>query len=302
MPNFSAQTRQGYNGTGSSIAALTLVNFNAATYSIVTHNKDTMQRVDGILPAAIANASGGAVLTQGIISGIDTSSYTVGDILYAGASGTITKTRPSSGYITRVGYVIEAHATTGKISITLPAYALEYSWRDELGSLLVQSKNNPSAKLTENYAEGTLDYTASATTDNYAIINVQLNHDWKTNSTLYPHLHWFQNANARPNWLVKYRIQKNGEAKTTAWTNLKLDDDAFEYSSGTILQVTGNATGISTSSMGLSDIIQFRLIRDTANASTEFAGADPFSGSAPALMFDVHLVTDTRGSNLEYTK
>ena len=56
------------------------------------------------------------------------------------------------------------------------------------------------------------------------------------------------------------------------------------------------------SGAGLSDIVQFRLLRDCANASTLFSGTDPLTGNAAAVMFDLHFQTNSLGSDSEYTK
>jgi hypothetical protein len=174
-------------------------------------------------------------------------------------------------------------------------------WRDDYRDLLVQTRNNPSAKLTENVAEGTLDYTDSAGLNDYARMGIQLNHDWKPGTTIYPHLHFFQAEDALPNWLVQYRWQINGEAKVTDWTNLPLDEAVFDYVSG-VVQIASNAAGITPADWEISDILQFRLIRDTGNDSGEFSGSDPYTGTVSALSFDIHYEIDSIGSFDEYSK
>jgi hypothetical protein len=175
-------------------------------------------------------------------------------------------------------------------------------FKDELQSLLLQLKNNPSDNLVVNVAEGTLDYKDSATTADYAVMNVQINHDWKIGSIVYPHLHWFQSQAGVPNWLIQYRWQINGEAKTTSWTNYPLNTQVFTYTSGTIMQISHNSGLTPPEGAGLSDILQLRLIRDSNNTSTEFAGNDPVTGNVSTVNLDVHYEINSIGSDEEYVK
>lgn len=175
-------------------------------------------------------------------------------------------------------------------------------WRDELGQLIGQRLESPASDIVQNNAEGSLTYKTSATTADYVIINIQINHDWKFGSDIKPHLHWFQASATMPHWLIQYRWQKNGSAKTTAWTNQKWAANAFTYSAGTLNQITGFGSIAAPAGYSISDILQIRLIRDTANASTLFTGADALAASVEAVSFDVHREIDTVGSRQEYVK
>lgn len=176
-------------------------------------------------------------------------------------------------------------------------------FKDELQSLIAQLKNNPSDKLVINTEEGTLDYKDNATLADYAIMNVQINHDWKINSTIFPHLHWFQNQLNVPNWLVQYRWQINGQLKENNWTNFPLNSLVFTFESGSLVQISTNLIGIvPPENVNLSDILQLRLIRDTANESTEFSTNDVVIGDVPSINFDVHYELNSLGSNTEYSK
>ena len=178
---------------------------------------------------------------------------------------------------------------------------LSRAWRDELGELL--GKKTVGSRITDNTTEGTVDYADNCQiADDYKITNVQLNHDKDLTASIYPHLHWFQASANVPNWLLQYRWQINGGAKVTSWTNYKCNTVAFTYTSGTIHQICYGAAIAVPVGTTLSDIIQFRICRDTDNDSTVFAGADPLTGNASALMFDVHFVLDSNGSINEYSK
>lgn len=176
------------------------------------------------------------------------------------------------------------------------------AYRDELQSLIKEAKNNPSDRITDNYAEGTLDFKTTAIPADYAIVNIQINHDWKVGSDVFPHLHWFQAQDEEPNWLIQYRWQSNGAAKTTDWTNSPATGKVFDYTTGTILQISRFAKITPPEGAGLSDILQIRIIRDSDNTSGEFEGADPYTVVAAAVNFDIHIQVNTIGSNQEYIK
>lgn len=57
----------------------------------------------GLAQSSIADATDGVVIISGVFTNIDTSSFTVGDILYVGSSGGLTSTKPDgSGAIALV--------------------------------------------------------------------------------------------------------------------------------------------------------------------------------------------------------
>ena len=173
---------------------------------------------------------------------------------------------------------------------------------DELGDLIKAAGQNPASKLVWDYPEGTLDFKDTCDLNTYAVMNVQLNHDWKFGSAIEPHIHWFQNQNETPNWLLGYRWQSNGYAKTTAWTYMPWDNNVVEYVEGTIVQITSFRELEAPGTYGISDILQFRIFRDTANDSEELTELDPYVGNAEALSFDIHIEVDTIGSRQRYTK
>ena len=52
--------------------------------------------VIGLAQSAIGNGNDGVVVISGVFTGINTASYTVGDVLYVGSSGGLTATQPIS--------------------------------------------------------------------------------------------------------------------------------------------------------------------------------------------------------------
>jgi hypothetical protein len=175
-------------------------------------------------------------------------------------------------------------------------------WRDELGELLTKKKIGQ--RITENTSEGTVDFAANCDKDDdYIITNVQLNHDRDEQEAIYPHLHFIQAQSGVPNWLIQYRWQTLGGFKQDTWNALPLNDTVFNWTGGAIHQIGHTPSGIlPPSASRLSDIVQFRLGRDTSNETSLFTGSDPATGVAAALSFDVHLHLNSFGSDEQYRK
>ena len=85
----------------------------------------------GLVTETIANNAEGFVTTMGLVRGINTSGYlqgetwSDGDTLYLsqGTAGRLTKTKPTSGIVCKVGYVEYAHATQGRIFVHVENFA-----------------------------------------------------------------------------------------------------------------------------------------------------------------------------------
>lgn len=178
------------------------------------------------------------------------------------------------------------------------------TWRDELQSLASARLLSPAGDIVLNEAEASITFKASARypTD-YALTNHQINHDWELGTNIHPHLHWWQTSAATPNWLIEYRWQKQGSAKTTIWTPAIWTANFAVWSAGTLNQITEFSAIVPPVGYGeVSDILQFRIYRDVTNVSTLFAGAEVGPANQDAVNFDSHIETDTLGSRTEYTK
>jgi hypothetical protein len=174
-------------------------------------------------------------------------------------------------------------------------------WRDQLTDALnLKVQGNG---LALNVSESTVEFATNADypTD-YLYCNVQLNHDKDLTASIYPHIHFFQAQNAIPNFLLEYRWQVNLGAKVTSWTKLKCTTLAKSYTSGTINNIAYSTPIAVPAGTTLSDIVQFRIYRDTTNDSTSFTGADPYSAEVGITAFDIHFMVDSLGSNEEYVK
>jgi hypothetical protein len=204
----------------------------------------------------------------------------------------------------KFGDVLGGNYTEFESDGTMVAVGDATCWRDELQSLTGARLQSPASDVVENIPEASITFeTGARYPTDYVTTNHQLNHDWDPGTTVHPHLHWWQVSSDVPNWLIGYRWQKGGAAKTTAWTNLVVNSHKFTYSAGTLNQISETAAITPPAGYGeVSDIVQFRIYRDVTNVSTEFAGADPESSNVDAVNFDCHIIVDTLGSRQEYAK
>jgi hypothetical protein len=204
----------------------------------------------------------------------------------------------------------DTNNTTFEADGTMQAIGDATCFRDELNDLIKSASQNPSSHLVYDYTEGTLDFKDSCDLNDWALMNIQINHDWKLGSAIEPHIHWFQNAAEMPNWMIQYRWQKQCSAKTTDWTSLAWTENACEYVIGTINQVTSFGLIEAPEGYGeVSDIVQFRLLRDNDNDSGLFDeigggvdGINNYTGDAEAVSYDAHICVDMLGSRQLYVK
>lgn len=176
-------------------------------------------------------------------------------------------------------------------------------WDDLRFSLFGERLESPASRIQYNFAELTVDFgTGAVYPDDLVGLSGQMPHRWKLESTVGPHLHWYQTQAAVPNWLLAYRFYKNGSIVPAVWSLLAATAPVFSWSSGVLTQISAfpsiDMTGIDT----VSAILDFKLYRDRTNVSGLFSGADTYAGDAMAKEFDMHFQIDAAGSREEYTK
>ena len=83
------------------------------------YDDSTKMPAIGILNETIANEAEGSAVMMGAVSGIDTSSFSIGDELYVGNLGTLTNSKPATAgqLIQKIAVVIKSHASNGLIKI-----------------------------------------------------------------------------------------------------------------------------------------------------------------------------------------
>lgn len=276
----------------------------------------------------VGSGQNGRFTTFGFVRTLDTSAWEEGTLLYLSSTpGSMSATPPAyPANRVAIGVVTRSHATEGELGVKITYVPRKFGdidggdytgfeddgtmvfngdatvYDDMLNQLIGQRLESPSSNIVQNNAEGSLTFQTDATTSDYVTMSVQLSHRWKSGSMIYPHLHWWQAQNNVPNWLLQYRWQRQGQSKTTTWTSVKMNENAFTYVSSTLNQISGFPAISAPSGYSLSDIVQCRIIRDTTNASGLFTGTDPYTVDVDAVNFDIHIECDTAGSRTEYAK
>jgi hypothetical protein len=94
-------------------------NGNVIEVIAADYDDSTKMPAIGILNETIANEGEGSAVMMGAVSGIDTSSFSIGDELYVGNLGTLTSTKPITAgqLIQKIAVVIKSHASNGLIKI-----------------------------------------------------------------------------------------------------------------------------------------------------------------------------------------
>jgi hypothetical protein len=179
------------------------------------------------------------------------------------------------------------------------------SWDDLRFPALAQNLTSPAGRIDFNFDDCTVDIQDNAIypTDEICIL-AQMSHAKLLGSSIEFHLHWFQNQNQVPNWLVGYRWINIGDTANAAAseTLVVLNSSRVIYNAGTIHQLTEGNSITKPTPDTLSSVLQIRLFRDTTNVSTLFAGADPYVGTVQLMEFDIHFRKDGFGSDEEYVK
>ena len=115
------------NNTGSTIAAGSPV-YVTSTPSGQTYPNVALAKADalgtsnvlGLAHMSIANGAAGYVVTEGLMAGVNTGSFTVGDVLYLSpySAGQLMAGKPPTGYAVRVGFVAYANTPNGAIYVS----------------------------------------------------------------------------------------------------------------------------------------------------------------------------------------
>ena len=104
------------NNSGSAITAGSPVYATGyTTATTVSKATPTTSPILGLAKQAIASGASGVVVVAGVLNNINTSSFANGDVLYVGATGGLTNSRPAGGS-GAVGIVAQA-ATAGTIIV-----------------------------------------------------------------------------------------------------------------------------------------------------------------------------------------
>lgn len=179
------------------------------------------------------------------------------------------------------------------------------SWDDLRFPLSGQRLDISAGRVDYNYDDCTVDFQDNALyPDDVICFVAQMSHSKKLGDGIELHLHWLQNQNQIPNWLIAYRWINTSEGFPVVGNEILIpwSSNIVTYAAGNISQLTEFGSITKPVEDTLSSALAIRLFRDTNNDSNEFSGADLYSGDAQALEFDIHYIKDGFGSNQEYVK
>ncbi len=164
-------------------------------------------------------------------------------------------------------------------------------------------------RIDINYDTLCVDYQINARYPNEFIgVTAQLEHARKTDSDIFPHLHWNQTSANMPNILVIYTWYNNNEQVPTFASDgvkvaLTSSNNVFTWTTGTLAQITNIPLPLNLGvGKGISSFFDVQIFRDSNNTSGLFSGADNYSGAWSLKEYDIHIEKDMKGSRQEYVK
>jgi hypothetical protein len=162
---------------------------------------------------------------------------------------------------------------------------------------LVTDANNirvqGTVNVTANYVSNSVDFTTGATTnfaDDHVYFTMQIPHSWKTNTAIFPHLHFVQTAANQTNnmWFMRYKWYSLGDAVPTVWTEINSGSNAFTYVSGSIHQIAElPSVGINGAGKSISSLLDIKIYRRGTIGT----------GTVQMKQFDIHIQKDSLGSD-----
>jgi hypothetical protein len=142
----------------------------------------------GLAKDTASNNSNINVVTFGTLSGLDTSSFTLGDILYISTSGTLTNTKPTgeSAKIQNIGKVQRVHASNGSIKVGGAGRTNDVP-NLNLGNVFIGDSSNQAETrgLTLDDISQTATYKLLTTANNTKLNNISLNQSIDLDSVLF---------------------------------------------------------------------------------------------------------------------
>lgn len=117
------KNQSGYTITKGMVVRITGSNNSSDIPRIITasyENDDNSANTLGIANETITNGNEGFVMTEGVLKGIDTNAYISGQLLYLGATGSITGSAPVAPlHAVRLGEVIRHQSNNGSIYVRI---------------------------------------------------------------------------------------------------------------------------------------------------------------------------------------
>jgi len=201
-------------------------------------------------------------------------------------------------YVADTGFGDGTNVTKFEADGTMKAEGNATVWDDVAGTINGANLSSTAGTADFDWAENCIAFGASGdiTDDGDRIMmNVQIPHATKVDSTACLHVHYEQTeaATTPRTFTGKYRLQSNGAAKTTSWTDFSVstaDGNVLTYASGTLNQICDLAD-VDLTGAGISSTLQVWLTRSDAEA-----------GDVNVTFLDIHVEMDTLGSRSEFSK
>ena len=179
-------------------------------------------------------------------------------------------------------------AITSNNAITLSGSGTVF---EDLRVSAIQGKQGATAKPDFDYTENALMFPDNDSTEIVYIV-VQMPHQWKEGSTIYPHVHYLNQGLYQVFYELRYR-----------WASIHSSFPAAAYlpmfsqlynTNGTYHNLAYAATGISGAGQSISSILLIELYRDVRTGDQ--------TGDAITYSFDIHYEIDAMGSKAEKAK
>ncbi|MBK9358918.1 MAG: hypothetical protein IPN08_16315 [Bacteroidales bacterium] len=175
------------------------------------------------------------------------------------------------------------------------------------------SGNSPEFVSMKNNGSGsrgvytfTFENQSSSSNEQEVFFSVQMPHNWKEGTTIYPHVHWSpQTATTGVVvWGFEYSWVEYNVSTPIAFPNTTLETvSTISIANGDVDKhfiTPFSAITPSTDQDNISGIIMCRFWRKSADAADTYGGGG--TGNAALLSFDIHYEIDGIGSHTEYVK
>jgi len=171
-----------------------------------------------------------------------------------------------------------------------------YAWDDLRFGANVSGRQTAAGDVAINAASNSLTFETGCdtnVTDDHVYGVAQMPHSWKVASSVYPHVHfWQDNADQTNLWYLRYKLATMGGAVGATWALVGPATNVVSYSSGTIHQMAKFPVAINMTGMGVSAIVDWKVYRDGTFGT----------GDIEYKEFDLHYQIDGWGSDAEGSK
>lgn len=118
-----------------------------------------------IADALISQSAKGYVINTGIVKDVDTSAFSVGDILYPNTSGGFTTTKPTSGNYQPCAYVLRSNASNGALFVEFSAPRIVERSDNTASTVVLRDASG-------NFSAGQVTFTGLKGTGSVVVTNI----------------------------------------------------------------------------------------------------------------------------------